>query len=70
MLSGAEYGDLEFKPDKGTKCHVYSGTLEAFEAKFGSKANVTFVDDLYSLDTSETEHGSISVIDPKDLYIA
>jgi hypothetical protein len=40
-------GDCDdFKSGKATNCHVYAGQLSAYQTKFNSTVNVTFVGDL------------------------
>ena len=45
-LTWNEDGHDDFKAGASTRCHVYSQYLSAYQTKFGSVVNVTFVGDL------------------------
>ena len=45
-LTWDEDGKDDFKTDGSTRCHVKSEYLTAYQTKFGSTVNVTFVGDL------------------------
>ena len=48
-LTWEEVNNDDFKSGKATKCHVLAEHLSAYQTKFGSSVNVTFVGDLEPL---------------------